>query len=161
MARLREVAANATGATDVKTFIASGNLLLTSGQPATTLRSHLEHVIEEEFGFKCVVVLLTTAQLDKVVEANPFPDADPGSLHAAFAAGPISSQLQSSFELMDAGDEKARVVGRVVYLYLPHGFGGAALRGVTMTKLTPAVTIRGWRTVLKLIDLAHAPTITG
>ncbi len=72
----------------------------------------------------------------------------------AFAAEPIDRDTKQQLEALDAGDERAVVVGKRIYMHLPRGFGGVNLLGVGSSKMKPPVTIRGWPTVLKLRDMA-------
>ena len=153
MAKLREVCESA-GASNVRTLIASGNVVLDSDLSADALRRRLELDFEREFGFGVLFVVLSAAQMKDVVKRNPFPEADPKQVHVAFAAGAIDDMTKQKLEALDAGEERASVVGKRIYLYLPRGFGGVNLLGVGSSKMKPPVTIRGWQTVLRLRDMA-------
>ena len=84
MPALREALAEA-GFEDVATYIQSGNLVLDSGKSAAGLRTELEKLIEDRFGFAVPVIVRTRKQLDAVISANPFPEpADPRLLHVVF-----------------------------------------------------------------------------
>ena len=159
MARLREVCEQA-GCTDVKTYIASGNVVLSSTASAAELRRKLEAAIEAEFGITIVVVVLTAHELSQVVERNPFKSADPATIHVAFASGDLDAEAKKRFGARQANPDSevdaAAVVGRQIYLRLPHGFGGASLPGIAISKVQPPVTIRTWRTVTKLHELVAA-----
>ena len=153
MAKLREVCEK-VGATNVRTLIASGNVVLDSDLIAGALRRRLELDFEREFGFGVLFVVLSAAEMKDVVEHNPFADAGPKTVHVAFAAESIDGSTKQKLEALDAGDERAVVRGRWIYMYLPRGFEGVNLLGMGSSKMKPPVTIRGWPTVLKLRDMA-------
>src|SRR6185312_464033 len=74
MPRLREVLAE-RGYGEVRTLIASGNLVLDSDLPEDELALDLAKAIEEEFGFDVPVVVRTGKELGAVLAKDPFGDA--------------------------------------------------------------------------------------
>ena len=69
MAELREMAAE-LGLADVRTYVASGNLVFDSADGAG-LEARLEQAIRQRFGFPVDVVLRSAAQWQAYVRANP------------------------------------------------------------------------------------------
>ena len=157
MARLRDVCA-AVGAENVRTYIASGNVIFDSPLATRTVRDRLEAGILGEFGFAVDVLVLSAAELSEVVKSNPFAQDDPRTLHVAFAFGDLDRDDVVKLEAIGPADEDAvAVVGRQIYMRLPHGFGGGGPQpGLVRGKMKPLVTIRTWRTVLRLNELAGA-----
>jgi uncharacterized protein (DUF1697 family) len=154
MARLRE-ACEATGGTNVRTYIASGNVVLDSELSAAALRERMEHDIKEHFGISIIVVVLTAAELAAVVAKNPFKKAEPGTLHAAFAPNDFVKADVDRLRKLDFPPEELAVIGRQIYYHLPNGYGNAQLpREIDRAKLK--VTARNWRTVLALQEMAAA-----
>ena len=154
MARLRDVCA-AVGAENVRTYIASGNVVLDSRLAPATLRTRLEAELAREFGFPTSVIVLTAPELAEVVKRNPYEKAETGTVHVAFAFGDLDKKTTDRLESIGSdSDEAAAVVGRQIYFRLPHGFGGVATLGLVVSKMKPPVTIRTWRTVLALDKLA-------
>src|SRR4051794_22180148 len=79
----------AAGATDVQTYIQSGNVTFShSGLSGTKLAAHLEAALKSEYGFAVPVMLRTKAQLAKIIADNPFPDAQDKQLHVLFYTDP-------------------------------------------------------------------------
>src|SRR6266545_5932103 len=114
MAALRDTC-ESIGCTDVATYIQSGNVVLTSKLSAGKLRAALESAIAEQIGVSPVVVIRTRDQLAAVLEANPFPDADPNHLHVAFLSEtPDRSQVAGLTEL-DHPPEEVAVRGTDAY----------------------------------------------
>ena len=59
------------GFDDVRTYLQSGNVVLSSGTKADDVVRKVERLIAEEFGLDVPIVSRTRAQLAKVVAANP------------------------------------------------------------------------------------------
>ena len=154
------------GHTDVSTYIASGNLVFTAGDDRAALAGDLEKAIASELGVTCRVVVLTCDELARAAAANPYPDEpDPKRVHAFFLmgeAGPEAqahvAQAQDRAAAKGARDE-ATVVGRVLYLHTPDGFGRSELAAELSkdAKKNPAAgTARNWATVTKLLAMCEA-----
>jgi len=155
MTRLRELCED-LGFIDVRTYIASGNVVFSSPLSAAALRNGLEQAIEAEFGFSVVVVVLTAQQVAAVMKRNPFPDAQPGALHVAFATAPIGKADVERLSAIDFEPEEVHVRGSVVYLHMPTGYGRSGL-AAEVTKVKLPTTVRNWRTITALNEMAAAP----
>ena len=154
------------GHTDVATYIASGNVVFTA--PAETnaaLAGGLEKAIEAELGVVCRVVVLTSAELAEAVADNPYPDEpNPKLVHAFFLTAKASAearthvaQAQERAAAKGSRDEAA-IVGRVLYLHTPDGFGRSELAAELSKggKRNPAEgTARNWATVTKLLAMCE------
>jgi uncharacterized protein (DUF1697 family) len=94
----------------------------------------------------------------EIAAANPFLEtgADERSLHATFLFAPVLEADFATLTLPAQGNEQAGLdaSGRVVYLYLPHGYGRSKLSNAYFERAlkTPATT-RNWRTVVALTEL--------
>ncbi|WP_026918150.1 DUF1697 domain-containing protein [Gordonia shandongensis] len=153
MARLRAIA-DELGATDVSTYIASGNLLCTPpGDPDRFDRS-LERAIADEFGFFREAVSRTPAELRDALAAYPFGEAPHG--HICFLTGEPDPDAAEEFCATDfGGGERLRVIGRDLHIDYPDG---AAPTRVTPARISRGLgvtgTSRNLRTVATLIDRA-------
>ena len=74
MADLRALAVE-IGFADVRTFIASGNLLFTSELDEVAIKALLETRLASHAGKRVAVFVRTAAELAAIVAADPFPDA--------------------------------------------------------------------------------------
>jgi uncharacterized protein (DUF1697 family) len=137
---------------DVRTYIQSGNVVFTSRAPVKA--SALEDAIGTSFGLDATVILRTASQLERVVRRNPFPDADPSELHVGFAARRPAKAVVASIDAERYLPEEFAVVGAEVYLRLPNGLGRARLPPYLDRRLGVPTTVRNWRTVGKLVELA-------
>jgi uncharacterized protein (DUF1697 family) len=140
------------GHDDVRTYIQSGNVLFSAkGRvPAASLESAIARV----FGIETTVVLRTPAELARVLERNPFPAADTTRLHVAFLARRPSAALLAKLDRERYRPEEFSVSGSDLYVHLPAGLGNARLPGYLDRRLEIPMTVRNWRTVTKLVELA-------
>jgi uncharacterized protein (DUF1697 family) len=79
MAELKAMG-EACGFTNVRTYIASGNLLFESALREADIKAALEARLAAYAGKQVPVLVRTVAELAAIVAANPFPDAH-GSRH--------------------------------------------------------------------------------
>lgn len=157
-------AVESLGHTDVATHVQSGNVVLTAaGRPsAASLAADIRGAIKETAGIDPAVIVLTAAQWDDLVEANPYPEEKDGTkLHAVVAQQPFTAANRSAAEeLAEAvrktgSKDELTVVGRVLYLHLPDGMGRSTLAeklGRSKAAGQHEATARNWRTVLAVQD---------
>lgn len=149
------------GATDVVTYIQSGNVVLRHpGRSPDRLRDDLERRLEAATGWDIAVVVRTATEWAALVAGNPFPDADPTSLHVACYRDPPADSALDGLDLEAHAPETCALVGAQLYLHLPDGMGRATLP-IALARLrpvgggpTPVTTVRNWRTVTKLLGLS-------
>jgi len=154
MARLREVFAE-LGATDVKTYVNSGNVVFGGPQASA---AKLEKAIAAAFGFPIPVVVRTRDDLADVVAANPLAGVatNPSRYLVSFSGdGAIDPGRAEDVEPGEG--EQFTIRGSELYLWLPGGVQKSKLvRGLTDKRLGVTLTARNWRTVEKLLELADA-----
>lgn len=158
MADLRRVLEE-EGFGHVQTYLRSGNVAFDSGQDdRALLRVRLEDLLATAFGFEVPLVLVTAADLDLVVDANPYPEpasTDPTKVHVTFLEPVPPAATWRSLEDQDFGEEEFSVGERWIYMHLPNGMGRASLPTALDRAVGQVVaTTRNWRTVLRLVEMA-------
>ena len=150
MPALRELV-ESLGYDDVSTYIASGNVLFSTRKKDTgKIARELEKAIDKELGVSCRVAVLSRDDLAAAIEANPFPkQKNQKAVHAAFLLEKPPKDVDGS-----AGKDEAKVVGRVLYIHTPDGYGPSKFASKTMQKVNG--TARNWATVTKLLELLDA-----
>lgn len=147
------------GYTDVLTHLQSGNAVFTTSQaPAEVVRT-LEAGIAGTFGLEVKVVVRTGEQLAEVVAANPLDDVatDPARYLVGFPGGTIDRKGAAALSREDFAPNVVRVVKSEVYLWCPNGVLDSPFGRLDWEqRLGVAVTMRNWRTVTKLAQLAKA-----
>ena len=159
MAGLRD-ALTAAGHRDVRTYVQSGNVVLSSRASAASVASVASSVhreIAEGFGLDVPIVVRTAAQIADIAAHNPFDraGADPGrQLHVAFLATRPADEAVAALEPRRAAPEELHVRGTEIYLWCPDGFGRSKVLTGVERALGTAMTVRNWRTVTELLRLA-------
>jgi len=162
MAELR-ASMEAAGFGDTRTYVQSGNIVYDAGgdHPAEEAAA-IHGLIEREFGHDVRVLVLTAAELARVAAADPFaagggsavPAADEKYLHVTFLERPVEETAFGRLSPPAQGDEHVAHAGRVIYLYLPHGYGRTKLNNAYFERaLGTSATTRNWRTVLALVEM--------
>jgi uncharacterized protein (DUF1697 family) len=156
MAELRKLATG-LGYEDAATYIQSGNLLFRTSDPAGTVSKDLAAAIAGLGGVQPAVLVRTLPQLRQVVEGNPFlrRGEDPSSCHVVFAERATAGSLRA-MDLDGYGPEEAIASGKELYLFLPGGVGRSKLAGDLAKDKAAVGTMRSWRTVTKLLEMAEA-----
>jgi uncharacterized protein (DUF1697 family) len=152
MAALRALCEEA-GFTDVRTHIASGNLVVSSPlRSAAKVRALLEERIEAELGFPVVVVVRSVAQLQEVVDDVPYDDLE--HTHVSFLVSADERQAVSGFADAVTNEAQLAVVGDHAYLLAPHGLGQPFMTGGADRRFSKVGTVRNWRTVQAVLAKA-------
>ena len=149
----------AAGATDVSTYVQSGNVLLTppAGERRRA-RAWLEETIGAIAGFDVAVVVRTSAEMAAMVERNPYPAAGGTTLHVVACAPAPPASLLDAIDLGAVAPEEATLVGGDLYLHLPNGMGRAKLPVIVERELRRAGivgTARNWNTVERLAEMVR------
>lgn len=146
MSELREVC-EAAGFMEVRTLLASGNLIVNSKLAGAKLEAKLEKVILEGLELKTDVFVRDADQLDAIITANPFKaftKANATLMVVNFMRGAASkAELEAMEKTSLTGEEIAQGVG-CLYIRFPKGQGPSKL------KLPKLGTARNWNTVTKL-----------
>jgi uncharacterized protein (DUF1697 family) len=146
----------ATGATDVRTLLNSGNAVCTSSRTPASLATAVAGGIEATLGFSSATVVRTRAELDAVIELDPLGDVavDPSRYLVMFLDGTPDPARVSALRSVEVGDEQWVVEGRELYAWLPAGVADSLLfKALTKNPLGVVGTARNWSTVTKLRDL--------
>ncbi len=156
MAELR-TALTGAGATDVVTYIQSGNVVL--DHPSTsdkTVQELVQDTIASSVGLDVPTMIRSRTELRAVVEACPYEVDDPTKLHVVFFSGDAPDP-SSWMDLTPFSPEEITVSGREQYFHLPDGMGRSKIVeaiGKGQGRKVEHGTARNWRTVLKLVELA-------
>ncbi len=157
MAALREGLA-AAGATDVETYVQSGNVVLAVPKGVgRDVDGWLEHTISEIAGFEVLVVVRTAKELAAIVDGNPYAGASGKQLHVIACAPRPPASLLEAIDLDGVAPEHASVAGADIYLHLPDGMGRAKLPALIERELKRAKvvgTARNWNTIERLHAMA-------
>jgi uncharacterized protein (DUF1697 family) len=156
MPALRDALASA-GYEDVKTYVQSGNVVLSSSRKPAKLERELEKLIAEQFGLDIAVVVRTRDELADVIARDPLGKHvdNPKRYQVAFLAGKLSDAVVAKLEADATPSERFVVSGREVYAWTPDGVARSKLWARLAGKsLGVTATARNWTTVTSLLALA-------
>lgn len=159
---MKELQALFTGAGcgHVAIYIQSGNVVFeASDRLAGQIPARISGALAVRFGMNIPVLTRTAAELAKAARANPFlkAGADPDTLHVAFLADRPSAARIASLDALRSPPDEFAVVGREVFLRLPNGAARTKLSNAYFdSRLATTSTVRNWRTVLTLVEMALA-----
>jgi uncharacterized protein (DUF1697 family) len=145
--------------TEVTTYIQSGNVVFRAkGDCAARVPHAVAKILLDRRGLRVPVVLRTAEELQAVVNANPFIAAggDAGTLHVVFLAQAPSADRLAALDQGRSPPDEFRVLGGEIYLRCPNGVAKSKLTNAYFDrKLATTSTMRNWRTVLKLAEMAR------
>lgn len=161
MAELKKMF-EALGLLDVQTYIQSGNVLFKSNEDENSLRKKIEHRIEADFGFAATVVLRSAAEMEWIARNCPFSgqeikEAASGaeSLYVSLMTGPPSPDKTNILNFYQSESDRYSITGREVFLLFRYSIRDSKLAG-NLHKLGVPATVRNFKTINKLVDLAKA-----
>lgn len=147
MSELIELCGEA-GCKNVRTYIASGNVVLDSKLSATGVKRELEKRLHAHMGKPVGVMVRTLDEMKMVLKANPFRKAQPKfNLVVFLDSAPPRDALKHA---TGQKDEEIRLGKREIFVHYGSGMGRSKLK-------IPAAKIgtgRNMNTVMKLIELA-------
>jgi uncharacterized protein (DUF1697 family) len=156
MPQLRELL-TAAGMRDVRTYLQSGNVVVTSDAPADDLAGACERAIAEELGLDIRVVARTRDELAEVVARNPLADVavNPKRYQVSFLDAELPPKLLEELSALAAASERFVAIGRELYAWHPEGVARSKLWNKLAGKgLGANATARNWTTVTALLEMA-------
>jgi uncharacterized protein (DUF1697 family) len=148
----------AAGLIDVKTYIASGNMLFQSDLSEADLQTLIRDQVQTHFGFRPLVFLITRDHLAKVMNANPYKDHEHQgkAQHIFFLKAPATSVNYELLDSLKAESEAYAVTDEALYLYAPEGIGRSKMAEKLERAVKADMTARNLNTVMTLLDMAGA-----
>lgn len=140
------------GFTDVKTILASGNVLLTSSAKVATVRKTAETALRDRFGYDAWVLAYDLDTVRAISDGFPFErEVDGIQSYVTFVSDP---EVLDELAKLEAGDDEKIARGEgVVYWQVPKMSTLDSTIGKTMGKkrYKSSTTTRNLRTVEKLL----------
>ena len=124
---------------------------------AGALTANIEAAFESSWGFRSRIMVRDLGWLEALVANNPYPEVagDHTKLHAsALEREPTAEEIARLAERC-TGPESFEVKGDVLYLHAPDGLGKSKFAEVLPRTLKVPGTMRNWRTVLTLLEMAQ------
>ncbi len=142
------------GLVGVKTYIQSGNAVFQSDLPQPVLGAMIADAVLARFGFRPPILLLTRAELEAALAANPFPKAAPDKLHYFFMDRSLPNATAAFLKSLAGPTEEYAFHGKILWLHLPDGIGRSKLAHRVMN-LPLDITARNGKSVAAIAILAR------
>lgn len=149
MSELRAMCAS-IGFSNVRTYIASGNVVFESKLSESSVKAKLERCLEDYAGKPGGILIRTGAELAAVLANNPFSSAAPNRTVAIFLDAPPPADVLDS--LSGQQTEEIALGTREIYVHYKDGIARSKLK-------IPAAgtgTARNMNTVAKLAEWTAA-----
>ena len=156
MESLREIFA-IIGFSNVKSYINSGNVIFeTRKTDDKKLAAKIEKAIEKEFSLSIKVMVRTVAEIEEIIENNPFAGQfeNDKDLHVFFLDEELPEEKRKLLLEQNNENEIFVVVNREIFYLLRISFSDSLMsKDYIGKKLKVLATARNWRTVNKILDL--------
>lgn len=151
MQDLREIL-ESLGYDDVKTYIQSGNVVLSA--KAAPDAAAIIAAIDKRFGFSPHILVVPADRFEAIAEANPYKDevVEGKQQHVWYLAGPASADMDG-LEARKSPSEKFTLANEAFYLFAPDGIARSKLANDIEKLLGVAGSGRNWNTVRKLLEM--------
>ena len=153
MAELAEALSGA-GFGDVRTVLASGNVLVTADGDAARIAPRVSAVIRERFGYDVAVIAVPLAAVARAAERYPFPRNADRHAYVVFGTAPeVARDLLAAAGSLDPSVEQVRLDEGLLYWDAPKGETLTTTFGRLYGKrqATGAATTRNLNTLEKIL----------
>ena len=151
MADLRDLCTT-LGYRDVKTLLNSGNVVFSAPRADAKAAAKIEKAIAASHGFTVRVVVVTAAQLDEIIEENPFEEAEinPSRFLVTVLYDHADRARLAPLAKQDWGAERLAIGKHAVYSWCADGILESPSLLALNKVLGDAGTNRNWATMKKL-----------
>lgn len=159
MPALRELLTGA-GFEQVRTYVQSGNVVLSSSIEPGKLEDRLERELADRLGFQVEVLVRTGEQLAEVVKLNPLAKVavEPKRYQVTFLERELDPGRLEQLAALATDSERLAAHGRELYAWHPDGVARSKLWAkLGSTGLGVKATSRNWSTVTTLLEMAMEP----
>ena len=144
----------------VATYIQSGNVIFMSKiSDKLKLQKIIEKMIFDKYNFDVKTIIITSKELVKILEQNPFKDKyeqEENKLYFTLLFDKVTDENLAKLNSMNFDSEYFSFKENIIYLYVPNGYGRAKLNNNFIEKkLKVDATTRNLKTVRKLIELSE------
>ena len=156
MPALRQLLSDA-GFEGVRTYMQSGNAVLSCELDPAALAQRCRELIAERFGLVIAVLARTRDELAQVIARDPLGEvaSDPKRYQVSFLASELDERTLQELSELVAPPERFVAIGRELYAWHPHGVARSKLWArLASARLGVAATARNWTTVSALLALA-------
>ncbi|WP_081112150.1 DUF1697 domain-containing protein [Bdellovibrio bacteriovorus] len=141
---------------DVRTYIASGNVLLRTSLEAREVEKKVRALIKKNFGGDLDTFALTPDELARVLKESPFKKPDGKTHYYTLLSDMPSASAQKAFSVIDFSPDKIVLKKKVVYAEYRTLISESKFNNNYFEKkLSVRGTTRNFNTMSKLLEIAR------
>lgn len=111
------------GFENVQTVIASGNVIFEAKEKdSAKLTKKIEKALQDALGYDVIVFLRSEAELEKILDDNPFKDTESGKAYISFLSEVPEKAAAKELEDRSSETEIFKLIGRELYMLFHVGF---------------------------------------
>ena len=140
---------------DVRTYVASGNLVLASEGTANFIEATLERTVEERFGFAVDVVARSKDQWADYLNSNPFGiegERESNLVMLCIGKQPATDESAAAVRVRASGNERVELRGDALWLYFGDGSGRSRMGVGPSTGVWTTRNLRTVRTIAAMLS---------
>ena len=146
------------GCTNVSTYIQSGNVVFDAKEKKReTLTKNIEHTLSKQFGYTAVVVIVSHAELKKIVSTAPNGFGTKPDLYrydVVFIKPPLKSAAAiQDIRTRDGVDLVVAGRGVLYFSRLIKNVSKSYMSKIVLLPVYKQMTIRNWNTTSKILGL--------
>ena len=153
------VALERAGLGEARTYLQSGNVVVSSHAPAAELSARARRTIAGGFGLEVDVLVRTRDELAEIVARDPLGEIadNPKRYQVSFLERELGAEVLRQLSGLAAASEGFVAIGRELYAWHPDGVARSRLwTRLAGRQLGVSATSRNWTTVTKLLAMADA-----
>lgn len=161
MPELRELLTRA-GFDDVRTYLQSGNVALTSPAAPDEVAARCRRLIGGHYGLDIPVLVRDRDELEAITRRNPLEAVavDPRRHLVTFLDRPLDPEVATTLATTATAGERCAVIGREIFSWHPDTIARSRLWALlTGPGLGATATARNWTTVTALLAMAGPPEV--
>jgi uncharacterized protein (DUF1697 family) len=154
MQELRVLAEDA-GCRDVRTYVASGNLVLASEDHPNLIEATLERAIERRFGFAVDVVVRAKTEWTKYLSSNPFDvegEREPNLVMLCIGKQPATAGAEAALRIRASREERVELRSDALWLYFGDGSGRSKMGVGLKTGVWTTRNLSTVRTIARMLS---------
>jgi uncharacterized protein (DUF1697 family) len=142
------------GLDEVRTVLASGNLVFTADESPASLKRRIEQALRDTFGYDAWIVLTTADHVAAVIDAYPFDELDGYQPYVVYGSDrAVLDEIVEAAAGLPEADEKVAPGDGVIYWECPRGstLDTPFAKLIGKAKYRSTTTNRNLRTLRKLV----------
>jgi len=151
------VALERAGLGEARTYLQSGNVVVSRDAPAEELAAQARRAIAGGFGLDVDVLVRTRDELAEIVARDPLGEiaVNPKRYQVSFLERELDAEVLRQLSALAAASERFVAIGRELYAWHPDGVARSRLwTRLAGRQLGVSATSRNWSTVTSLLAMA-------